>query len=210
MRACVAVCLKPEISEDASIIARSKERKARAADGQLLWKNFFAEHRINTFPLARAFVLLSAKTMRMVDSLLFVEGAFRIMPEADSVIYGETFEVRFLWGRRRLYPRYPLKAPVEFTVVLDEAAQTQQARGEGNDISLGGVGVTLPQTETNVPPVGARIRLQLEVEGTSEPLVIEGVVVHSDAQRSFGISFEVLTSTLRKRLKVLLARKVEH
>lgn len=134
------------------------------------------------------------------------------MPEADNIIYGETFEVRFLWGRRRLYPRYPLKAPVEFTVVLDEAAQlpqTAQARGEGNDISLGGVGVSLPQTETDVPPVGARIRLQLEVEGMSEPLVIEGVVVHSDAQRSFGISFQGLTSTLRKRLKILLARKAK-
>ncbi len=131
------------------------------------------------------------------------------MPEADNVIYGETFEVRFLWGRRRLYPRYPLKAPVEFTVVLDEATQTAQARGEGNDISLGGVGVHLPQTGTGVPPVGARVRLQLEVEGTNEPLVIEGVVVHSDAQHDFGISFQVLTSTLRKRLKVLLMRKAK-
>lgn len=131
------------------------------------------------------------------------------MPEANDVVYGETFEVRFLWGRRRLYPRYPLKAPVGFTVVLGDMAQTAQARGEGNDISLGGVGVSLPQTETDVPPVGARIRLQLEVEGTSEPLVIEGVVVHSDAQRSFGISFQGLTSTLRKRLKILLARKAK-
>jgi len=141
--------------------------------------------------------------------VLFGEGAFGIMPEANDVVYGETFEVRFLWGRRRLYPRYPLKAPVGFTVVLGDMAQTAQARGEGNDISLGGVGVSLPQTETDVPPVGARIRLQLEVEGTSEPLVIEGVVVHSDAQRSFGISFQGLTSTLRKRLKILLARKAK-
>ncbi len=132
------------------------------------------------------------------------------MPEADNIIYGETFEVRFSWGRRRLYPRYPLKAPVGFTVVLDGAAQTAQALGEGNDISLGGLGVSLPRTETGVPPVGARIRLQLEVEGTNEPLVIEGVVVHSDAQQhGFGISFQGITSTLRKRLKVLLMRKVK-
>lgn len=180
-------------------------------------RGWFAEHRVNTFPLPRAFVLLSETTVRIGDSrFLFGEGAFGIMPEADNIIYGETFEVRFLWGRRRLYPRYPLKAPVGFTVVMDDAPQTTQttltaqAHGEGNDISLGGVGVSLPPTGTDVPPVGARIRLQLEVEGTNAPLVIEGVVVHSDAQQhGFGISFQGLTSTLRKRLKILLARKVK-
>lgn len=130
------------------------------------------------------------------------------MPEADNTIYGETFEVRFLWGRKRLYPRYPLKAPVEFTIVMDNAAQTEHARGEGNDISLGGAGISLPQTKTGVPQVGARVRLQLEVEGALEPLVIEGVVVHSDAEQGFGIRFQDLSSMLRKRLKVLLTRKV--
>jgi len=130
------------------------------------------------------------------------------MPEANDIVYGETFEVRFLWGRRRHYPRYPLKAPVEFTIVMGEAPDSTQARGEGTDISLGGVGVRLPQTNKDVPHVGARVRLHLDVEGISEPLTIEGVVAHADAQHGFGISFQGLTSELRKRLKMLLTSHI--
>ncbi len=126
------------------------------------------------------------------------------MPQVNDVVYGETFEVRFLWGRKRHYPRYPLKAPVRFMVVMGEAPQSTQASGEGSDISLGGIGVRLLQANKAVPPIGARVRLQLDVEGISEPLTIEGIVAHADAQHGFGISFQGLSSELRKRLKVLL------
>lgn len=129
------------------------------------------------------------------------------MPEASDIVYGETFEVRFLWGRRRHYPRYPLKAPIEFSVVMGEAPLVEQTHGEGSDISLGGVGVRVPQTDEGLPPIGTRVRLQLMIEGMDEPLTVDGIVAHADAQHGFGISFQGLDSGLRKRLKMLLTSK---
>ncbi|MFN2454412.1 MAG: PilZ domain-containing protein [Pyrinomonadaceae bacterium] len=130
------------------------------------------------------------------------------MAEANEVVLGETFEVRFLWGRRRHYPRYPLQTPVEFSVVIGEApAPLEQAHGEGSDISLGGLGVRLPHSEGMVPPVGAHVRLQLTIEGMDEPLTVSGVVAHADAQHGFGISFQGLSADIRKRVKMLLTSK---
>jgi c-di-GMP-binding flagellar brake protein YcgR len=124
--------------------------------------------------------------------------------EQDDAVYGETFQVLFLWGRRRNYPRYRLNAPVEFVVEDEPEAE----RAEGRDISLGGVGV-LPETDQNIPQIGSRVRLQIIVEGIDQRLNLEGEVVHADAQNGFGVRFTNLPTNLRQRLKLLLMMKAE-
>jgi c-di-GMP-binding flagellar brake protein YcgR len=124
--------------------------------------------------------------------------------EQDDAIYGETFQVLFLWGRKRSYPRYPLNAPVAFVVEDEPEAE----RAEGRDISLGGVGV-LPETDESVPQVGSRVRLRIIVEGINGLLNLEGEVVHADAQNGFGVRFTNLPTELRQRLKLLLMMKAE-
>ena len=124
--------------------------------------------------------------------------------EDDEAVYGETFQVLFLWGRRRNYPRYPLNAPVAF-VVEDE---TDAERAEGRDISLGGVGV-LPETDESIPQVGSHVRLRIIVEGVDSLFNLEGEVVHADAQNGFGVRFTNLPTNLRQRLKLLLMMKAE-
>jgi hypothetical protein len=134
------------------------------------------------------------------------------MPEQNNPVYGETFEVQSLWGQRRHHPRYLLNAPVEFIIggeLRPEAGTGGQAGVK--DISLGGLGVGAPEPtfEARVPPIGSRVRVQLSVEGeTGSPLTVEGVVVHADPRRGFGVSFSSLTAELRKRVKQLLAKKV--
>jgi hypothetical protein len=123
--------------------------------------------------------------------------------EQDEAVYGETFEVLFLLGRRRLYPRYPLNAPVEF--VLEDEEQQEQA--EGRDISLGGVGLQPLAVDESVPQIGSRVRLQIFLEGSDEPFNLEGEVVHADSQRGFGVRFVNLPANLRQRLKWLLTLK---
>ena len=126
--------------------------------------------------------------------------------EQNEGVYGETFEVRFLWGKRRLYPRYPLNAPVEF--VLEDEEQPEQAeQAEGRDISLGGVGIQPLQMDESVPQIGSHVRLQIFLEGSPEPFNLEGEVVHADAQRGFGVRFVNLPTNLRQRLKWLLTLK---
>lgn len=124
----------------------------------------------------------------------------------DEAVYGETFEVRFLWGKRRLYPRYPLNAPVEF-VLEDEEQQEQAEHTEGRDISLGGVGLQPLEVDESVPQIGTRVRLQIFLEGSAEPFNLEGEVVHADAQRGVGIRFVNLPANQRQRLKWLLTLK---
>lgn len=126
--------------------------------------------------------------------------------EQDEAVYGETFEVRFLWGKRRLYPRYALNAPVEF--VLEDEEQAEQAeQAEGRDISLGGVGLLPSEIDESVPQIGARVRLQIFLEGSTEPFHLEGEVVHADPERGFGVRFLNLPTNLRQRLKWLLTMK---
>ena len=124
------------------------------------------------------------------------------MEQDDDAIYGETFQVLFLWGRRRSYPRYPLNAPVAFAI--EEKAEAERA--EGRDISLGGVGV-LPETDESMPQVGSHVRLRIIVEGIDRLINLEGEVVHADEQNGFGVRFENLPTSLRQRLKLLLMKK---
>ena len=126
--------------------------------------------------------------------------------EQDEAVYGETFEVLFLLGKRRLYPRYPLNAPVEF-VLEDEEQREQAEQAEGRDISLGGVGLQPLETDESIPQIGSRVRLQIFLEGSPEPFNLEGEVVHADAQRGFGVRFVNLPASLRQRLKWLLTLK---
>src|SRR4051812_17347832 len=106
------------------------------------------------------------------------------MMEEDDAVYGETFEVLFLWGNKRSYPRYPLNAPVAFAVEDEPEAEL----AEGRDIGMGGVGV-LTETDESVPQVGSRVRLQIIVEGIDRSLHLEGEVVHADAENGFGVRF---------------------
>jgi c-di-GMP-binding flagellar brake protein YcgR len=126
--------------------------------------------------------------------------------EQDDAIYGETFEVRFMWGKRRHYPRYRLNTPVAF-VVEDEQAEQQPEEAEGRDISLGGVGVLPPETDENIPQIGSRVRLRITIEGVDAPFNLEGEVAHADAEHGFGVRFVNLPSNLRQRLKWLLTMK---
>src|SRR3982751_5231655 len=126
------------------------------------------------------------------------------MMEQDDAVFGETFQVFFLWRGRRNYPRYPLNAPVAF-VVEDEP---EPERAEGRDISMGGVGV-LPETDESIPQVGSRVRLRIIVEGIDRSLQLEGEVVHADAENGFGVRFANLPTNLRQRLKLLLTMKAE-
>ena len=114
-----------------------------------------------------------------------------------------------MWGKRRHYPRYQLNAPVAF-VVADEQEDEQQQQpeqAEGRDISLGGVGVSPPEADKNIPQIGSRVRLRIIMEGVDAPFNLEGEVVHADAENGFGVRFENLPPSLRQRLKWLLTMK---
>ncbi len=126
--------------------------------------------------------------------------------EQDDAIYGETFQVLFLWGKKRHYPRYPLNVPVEF-VVEGDAPSDQAEQAEGRDISLGGVRLLPPESNEGIPQIGSRVRLQMYVEGINKPFNLEGMVVHADMQNGFGVSFTNLPAELRRRLKWLLTIK---
>ena len=125
--------------------------------------------------------------------------------EQDDAVFGETFQVLFLWGRKRLYPRYPLNAPVAF-VIEGEVQPELAEQAEGRDISLGGMGILPPETD-EIPQIGSRVRLQIIVGGTGKPFHLEGEVVHADTQNGFGVRFTTLPTELRQRLKRLLVMK---
>ena len=128
--------------------------------------------------------------------------------EQDDAVFGETFQVHFLWGRKRLYPRYPLNAPVEF-VIEGESPEEQSEpseQSEGRDISLGGMGILPPGTD-EIPQIGSRVRLQIVVEGVGNSFHLEGEVVHADTQNGFGVRFTNLPTELRQRLKRFLTMK---
>jgi hypothetical protein len=127
------------------------------------------------------------------------------MMEENEAIYGETFEVRFVWSIKRHHPRYPLKAPVHY--VVEEERQPEAEQAEGRDISLGGVGVQPPETDESIPPVGSRVRLKIAVEGIDKPFNLEGEVVHADPESGFGVRFANLPTSLRQQLKLLLTMK---
>lgn len=127
------------------------------------------------------------------------------MMEQDEAVYGETFEIRFMWSQRRSYPRYPLNAPVAFVVEDEQAPEAEHATGR--DISLGGVGLSTPEVDEGVPQIGSRVRLRLVMEGVEAPFNLEGEVVHADAENGFGVRFVNLPSNLRQRLKWLLTMK---
>jgi c-di-GMP-binding flagellar brake protein YcgR len=126
--------------------------------------------------------------------------------EQDDAVYGETFEIRFMWSQRRSSPRYPLNAPVAF-VLEEEREQPEAERAEGRDISLGGVGLSPPETEESVPQIGSRVRLRIVMEGVDTPFNLEGEVVHADTENGFGVRFVNLPAHLRQRLKWLLTLK---
>lgn len=125
----------------------------------------------------------------------------------DDAVFGETFQVLFLWGKKRHYPRYPLNVPVEFVVEDERQSEQAEQRAEGRDISLGGVRLLPPETNQSVPQVGSRVRLQMFVEGINKPFNLEGEVVHADAEQGFGVSFADLPTELRQRLKWLLTMR---
>ncbi len=130
------------------------------------------------------------------------------MTEQNDLVSGETFEVRFTWGKKRHSPRYQLDTPVEFTVEGEPHSTAEH--GIGRDISLGGAGVVPPQEDATIPPVGSYVRLQLTVAGTGKPLELDGIVAHADAQHGFGLRFPHLTSKARMRLKQLLTELATH
>ena len=125
--------------------------------------------------------------------------------EQDEAVYGDTFEIRFMWSQRRSYPRYPLNAPVAFVVQDEQEPQPDQA--EGRDISLGGVGLSPPEMDESIPQIGSRVRLRIVMEGVETPFNLEGEVVHADAENGFGVRFVNLPANLRQRLKWLLTMK---
>jgi c-di-GMP-binding flagellar brake protein YcgR len=127
------------------------------------------------------------------------------MMEQDDAVYGDTFEIRFMWSQRRHYPRYPLETPVAFVVEDEQEQQAEHA--EGRDISLGGVGLSPPETDENIPQIGSRVRLRISMEGVDTPFNLEGEVMHADAENGFGVRFVNLPSHLRQRLKLLLTMK---
>jgi c-di-GMP-binding flagellar brake protein YcgR len=127
------------------------------------------------------------------------------MMKQDKAVYGDTFEIRFMWSQRRSYPRYPLNAPVAFVIQDEQEQQPDQA--EGRDISLGGVGLSPPRMDENIPQIGSHVRLRIVMEGVETPFNLEGEVVHADAENGFGVRFENLPTNLRQRLKWLLTMK---
>ena len=127
------------------------------------------------------------------------------MMEEDKAVYGDTFEIRFMWSQRRSHPRYPLNAPVAFVVEDEQEQQPDQA--DGRDISLGGVGLSPPKMDDDIPQIGSRVRLRIVMEGVETPFNLEGEVVHADAENGFGVRFANLPVTLRQRLKWLLTIK---
>lgn len=117
-----------------------------------------------------------------------------------DVIYGETFEVSYLWGRRRRFPRYDLIVPVGF--VFGESLTPHVERGLCRDIGMGGIGVL-----TRVAPAVREhdvVSVQLSPHGIEETLRLFGVVVYADPVQGFGLQFSDFTPRTRARLKQLL------
>lgn len=118
----------------------------------------------------------------------------------SEVIYGETFEVSYLWGKRRRFPRYDLIVPVGF--FCGESLAPQLERGLCRDIGMGGISV--------LSPVAAEVRhndvvsVQLSAHGLDETLRLFGIVVYADPEQGFGLRFADFTPRTRVRLKQLL------
>lgn len=117
-----------------------------------------------------------------------------------EAIYGETFEVSYLWGKRRRFPRYDLIVPVGF--VYGESLTPHVGRGLCRDIGMGGIGV--------IPGMAAAVRehdvvsVQLSPYGIEDTLRLFGVVVYADPAQGFGLQFAEFTPRTRARLKQLL------
>lgn len=127
------------------------------------------------------------------------------MTDEQYSVLGDTFQVNFIWGKRRRFPRYSLPGEVEYVVsgMGDEETTHALAR----DISLGGVGVLAPDTGQSLPRVGAKVRLRLEVEELGDYLSVEGEVVHADPEQGFGVMFSNLTGDARKWVKQMLTMR---
>ena len=117
-----------------------------------------------------------------------------------DAIYGETFEVSYLWGRRRRFPRYDLIVPVGF--VYGESLTPRVERGLCRDIGMGGIGV-LARTAAPVREHDV-VSVQLSPHGIGETLRLFGVVVYADPAQGFGLQFSEFTPRTRVRLKQLL------
>lgn len=117
-----------------------------------------------------------------------------------DAIYGETFEVTYLWGKRRRFPRYDLVVPVGF--VYGESLTPHVERGLSRDIGMGGIGV-LARTAASVREHDV-VSVQLSPHGIEETLRLFGVVVYAEAGIGFGLQFSDFTPRTRVRLKQLL------
>ena len=117
-----------------------------------------------------------------------------------GVIYGETFEVTYLWGKRRRFPRYDLVVPVGF--VFGESLTPHVGRGLCRDIGMGGIGV-LTRLADSVREHDV-VSVQLSPYGIEETLRLFGVVVYADPAQGFGLQFSDFTPRTRVRLKKLL------
>ncbi len=117
-----------------------------------------------------------------------------------DAIYGETFEVSYLWGRRRRFPRYDLIVPVGF--VYGESLTPHVERGLSRDIGMGGIGV-LSRMTADVREHDV-VSVQLSPHGIEETLRLFGVVVYADPGFGFGLQFADFTPRTRVRLKQLL------
>ncbi len=117
-----------------------------------------------------------------------------------DTIYGETFEVSYLWGKRRRFPRYDLIVPVGF--VYGESLTPQVERGLCRDIGMGGIGV-LSRMAAGVREHDV-VSVQLSAHGIEETLRLYGVVVYADPEQGFGLQFAEFTPRTRVRLKRLL------
>ena len=118
----------------------------------------------------------------------------------QDAIYGETFEVTYLWGKRRRYPRYDLIVPVG--LVYGESLTPHVERGLSRDIGMGGIGV-LSRTAAAVREHDV-VSVQLSPFGIEETLRLYGVVVYADPAQGFGLQFAEFTPRTRVRLKQLL------
>ena len=119
---------------------------------------------------------------------------------ADEVVYGETFEVKHLWGMKRRFPRYDLMVPVR--VAYGTGADVWVVTGLTRDVALGGMGFLAP-TPLGLP-YNDVLSLKFAAHGLPEPLVLSGLVAYESPLHGVGVRFPEFTGRTRTRLKQLL------
>lgn len=154
-----------------------------------------------------------------INSVSYPQSVVLVWHRDDQIMKGEAQAVRVMaWKSgqvieiqqtvtqepdRRVYPRYPLEAPVSLRSVCDISGATVIALSQGitKDISIGGAWIDVQPTA----PMGSIVECKINVEG--EEVAVLAMVAHENPNRGgnglefldyYGDSFDRITRFMKK------------